>query len=103
MVSYFYNDSVTVLRSFSSMSTRGIGGQLIQTWSTYIDVVGSFQKVNANWSIIQNIQDYRKNKMFYCDIVDIVDTDQIRYNGKDYFIVTVDPVVNHLEIMLRSS
>jgi hypothetical protein len=98
--SRYFNDSVIVYRS---SSTRGSGGEIIKTYSTYLDVVGSFQNGSGQMGIINNQFAFRKTKRFFCNIVDILDTDRIIYSGKTYEIVNVANVAgHHLEIDLQA-
>ncbi len=104
MDSRYLTETITVFRSTSS--TRGVGGQIIKTWSSYIDVMGSFQNASGIESIINNQNAFRKTKKFYCNIVDILDTDQIVYDGKYYQINNVSNIWDHhleIDMQIRST
>lgn len=103
MNSKFFSDTIIVYRS---TSTRGAGGEIIKTWSSYIDVVGSFQNASGIQSLINNQNAFRKTKNFYCNIVDILDTDRIVYGSKTYEITNVSNVTDHhmeIQMAIRST
>jgi len=101
--SRYLTDSITVYRS---TQTRGAGGEIIKTWSSYIDAIGSFQNASGIESIINNQNAFRKTKKFFCDIVDILETDRIIYDGKTYEILNVSNVWGHhleIDMQIRST
>lgn len=101
MVSRFFTDTVTVLRS---TNTRGTGGEVVRTWSTQFDITGSFQTNNIEWSVINNQEAHRRTNTFYCGYTtSILESDRIMYNGKTYEIIGVNaPFNHHVEITLKS-
>lgn len=100
MKSYFFTDTITVFRSTSE--TRGNGGEIIKTWSSYIDVIGSFQYQTGNRQDNNNIETYVNNISFYSEIVDITEKDYIKYDGKTFDIVDIiKPFNHHMEISLQ--
>lgn len=101
MVSRLFVDTVTVLRSTSN--TTGTGGELLPIYTTYIDVVGSFQSISGqSWQIVNQIESFKKMKNFYCGLEDIVDNDRIRKDGIDYNILDVSRYDDHINVVLES-
>lgn len=100
MVSRFYNDTVTLLKLAETTDT---GGEILKTYSTYCDIIGSFQTNSGQWSENNDILAYRKTKTFYCDVsYQINDYDMIRYNSIDYEIIDVaNQFGHHLEVSLQ--
>jgi hypothetical protein len=99
MVSRYKTDSVVVYRS---TTTIGAGGEKIKTYSTHLDIIGSFQNLSGSKSAINNIDAYRKNKIFFCDIADIIETDRIYYDSKFYNIIDAPKIWgHHMEILME--
>jgi hypothetical protein len=98
--SKFFTDDVIVYRSTIA---KGVGGEIVETYSTYITIRGSFQNASGNWNESNEIEAYRKTKTFFCDIMDITDRDYLYYGGKTFEIVNVSNIAgHHLEINLQS-
>lgn len=99
MVSYF-TEKYSIERY--STWTRGEAGQRIQTWSTHIDVLGSFQQRTGNKAINTSEQDFMRTFILYTEVADIVDSDRIvdvATTGRIYEILTVKNLAgHHLEI-----
>jgi hypothetical protein len=105
MHSDYFNDTIIVLR-YSTNSTKGIGGEIVRTYTTYIKVNGSFQNISGGWSQVKNIDAFRKTKKFFCNCVDIIDTDRIQYQDKIYEINNVSNIMNHhleIDLQIRST
>lgn len=100
MDSVFKTDMVIFYRS--SSSTSGSGGETIHSFTTHLTVLGSFQNVSGVWSNVNDQEAFRKTKVFYCDVVDVLEGDRIRYGGVDYEVTNVSNMWDHhLEIELQ--
>jgi hypothetical protein len=99
MVSRFFTDNIVVYRAVKS---TGLGGEKINTYTSYIDVIGSFQNLGGSKSAVNDIDAYRKNKVFFCDIVDVKEKDRIYYDGKFYNIMDAPKIWgHHMELSLE--
>jgi hypothetical protein len=100
MDSIFFTDSVTIYRSTSS--TSGLGGESVKTFTTHLTVSGSFQNASGDWSNKNDQEAFRKDKRFFCNVVDVLEGDKIRYNSVDYEVTNVSNMWgHHLEVDLQ--
>lgn len=101
MVSRFFKDIVTVMKS---TSVRGSGGEVVKSWSSQFDIAGSFQTNNIEWSVINNQEAHRRTNTFYCDYTtSILEADRIKYDSQTYEIIGVNsPNKHHTEITLKN-
>ena len=100
MESRYKTEWVTIYRSTSS--TSGLGGEVISSFTTHLTVLGSFQNATGDWSNINDQEAFRKTKTFYCDVVDLLDGDRIRYGGVDYEVINVSNMWgHHLEVEMQ--
>jgi len=100
MDSIFITDEVTIYRSTSS--TSGLGGETVKSFTTHLTVLGSFQNASGDWSLANDQEAFRKTKRFFCDVVDVLDGDKIRYGSVDYEVTNVSNIWgHHLEIDMQ--
>ena len=100
MDSRYKTETVTVYRSTSS--TSGLGGETLNSFTAHLTVLGSFQNASGDWSMANDQEAFRKTKKFFCDVVDVLDGDRIRYGGVDYEVTNVSNIWNHhLEIDMQ--
>ena len=84
-MSQFYTETVIL---YKRSSTRGTGGQLVYTYTSNVDISGSFQNLSGTWDISQGIQRHYKTPMFYCNwTTQIEEEDRLVYDNKTYTVV----------------
>ena len=101
----FLNEEYSIER-YSTYS-RGAGGERIETWSTHLDLLVSFQERTGDKSILDTSQDgFRKTfRMYVESSTDIINSDRIVDTNTTtliYEILTInDQFGHHLEIDCR--
>jgi len=92
-MSIFYTDTITRKRP---TLTKDSYGEKIASAPVEITFEGSFQAKSGNRDWSDNLLASRFSHRVYCDIIeDIVDTDVINFDSKDYRIVFIDNNLDH--------
>lgn len=87
MIENYYDTDGVIQRKTSTKN--GIGGQT-ESWVNHLTLKGRLRLLNGDKKVSGNKKTIDATHRWYCDVVDILETDRLIVKGKTYLIKFID-------------